>query len=359
MKIEASIVTQEGAINVVIDGESYVVDNSHPNYLQIKDAFVNKDAETFLDFYDVNQGMTKYVGSIHEGTTEGSVTFQNGEMSYGDTKLDNVVVERTVDLMREGFPFRHMMCFLDNLMSNPSKRSVDQLYSFLEHRSLPITEDGCFLAYKTVRSNYFDKYTGTIDNSIGNVVEVLRNTVDDNPDAHCSSGLHVGTLGYAGPGGWYNSQGDNVVIVKINPRDAVSVPSDHEFSKLRVCKYEVMSDYKKDLNNAVYDTSDEDFSDNDYFFEDEDRFEDHDVFADVSVSAYDLNIGEEIVCLYENKDGAIKNRVVCIEEFLHGSPVGMILIVRPLNGDPSYEQGLDQKRNFIVDRMTNIHYLER
>ena len=73
---------------------------------------------------------------------------------------------------------------------------------------------------------------------------------------HCSSGLHVGSLSYSGPGGWYNSGDDKIVIVKVNPADAVSVPSDHGASKLRVCKYEVIGEYEKDLDD-VYEPSED------------------------------------------------------------------------------------------------------
>ena len=35
--------------------------------------------------------------------------------------------------------------------------------------------------------------------------------------------------------------GDQVVVCKVNPRDVVSVPTDSNFGKLRVCRYEVVS----------------------------------------------------------------------------------------------------------------------
>jgi hypothetical protein len=144
---------------------------------------------------------------------------------------------------------------LENLMSNPSARAISELYDFLEHRALPITEDGYFLAYKSVRSDFKDKYSGTIDNSVGKTVEFPRNKVDDDRAHECSYGLHVGALAYSGPGGWYNSASDKVVIVKVNPKDAVSVPQDHNAQKLRVCKYEVVSLYSGGMEDApVYNS---------------------------------------------------------------------------------------------------------
>jgi hypothetical protein len=127
---------------------------------------------------------------------------------------------------------------MENLMKNPSKRSVDQVYGFLEKNNLPITEDGCFLAFKKVRRDYLDIHSGTIDNSIGQVVEMDRNLVDDNPDSHCSSGLHFCSESYLGS---FGGGSDPVMILKIDPADVVSIPTDYNGAKGRCCKYEVIA----------------------------------------------------------------------------------------------------------------------
>ena len=46
--------------------------------------------------------------------------------------------------------------------------------------------------------------------------------------------------------------GDNIVIVKINPEDVVSVPSDCNCEKLRTCKYEVVGLYQGELPKPLY-----------------------------------------------------------------------------------------------------------
>ena len=73
-----------------------------------------------------------------------------------------------------------------------------------------------------------------------------RNDVDDNPNNHCSHGLHVARYNYA-----YNWD-DKTVIVKINPRDVVCVPDDYDGEKMRVCKYEVLKECDKQLTDTVY-----------------------------------------------------------------------------------------------------------
>jgi len=193
----------------------------------------------------------------------GAFTIDGGVIYYGDTPIHNTVATRIVELLDAGLPFMPAVNFLENLLQNPSQRAVTELYEFLEHKGLPLTADGCFLAYKTVASDYLSKasgsepvqvstdggvtwetFVGRIPNKVGSIVRMTRNLVDDDKDRTCSKGLHVGSLGYAGPNGWYHSAGDNVVIVKVNPRDAVSVPSDHEAQKLRVSEYEVLNDFE-------------------------------------------------------------------------------------------------------------------
>ena len=43
-------------------------------------------------------------------------------------------------------------------------------------------------------------------------------------------------------------------LVEFNPKDAVSVPSDCDYQKLRVCAYTVLEEYEneKDIDDAVY-----------------------------------------------------------------------------------------------------------
>jgi hypothetical protein len=114
---------------------------------------------------------------------------------------------------------------------------VNELYGFLEKNNLPITPDGHFLAYKKVRQNYLDVHSGTMDNSVGKVVEMERFKVDDKAENTCSSGLHFCSQSYLNHFG-----GERVVIVKINPKDVVSIPTDYDFSKGRACRYEVIGE---------------------------------------------------------------------------------------------------------------------
>jgi hypothetical protein len=165
------------------------------------------------------------------------VSIQGETLFWKGRELHSTLAVKMIDMLKEGFPIEPMVNFMENLYQNPSKRAVDELYGFLEKGNLPITPDGHFLAYKKVRDNYFDCHSGTMDNSVGQVVEMERFDVDDNKDNTCSTGLHFCSKEYLASFG-----GARTMIVKINPRDVVSIPSDYNASKGRACRYEVIGE---------------------------------------------------------------------------------------------------------------------
>ena len=133
---------------------------------------------------------------------------------------------------------------------NPSDHAIVELFDFMQHEHLPITDDGHFLAYKAVNKDFKDKWSGTFDNSVGNTVEVDRDNVDSNRNNGCSKGLHVGSLDYVKGYGSEDS-GDQFLVVKVNPMDVVSVPHDSRYQKLRCCKYEVVALFTDPLKDSV------------------------------------------------------------------------------------------------------------
>lgn len=221
------LMTEDGNITLIRNGDTKVIGRSHPNHQEIITALVSQDFDALDELVDIPDVIER---------TFDEVVVTNGQVLYQGEPLHNTLTERILDFMRAGEDFGPLAAFLNNLMDNPSKRSVDQLYSFLEHEGLSITEDGHFLAYKGVQNDFKDYHSGKFDNSPGQVHEMPRNLVDDNPDNHCSHGFHVGSFEYASD----FARHGNLVLVKVNPRDAVSVPSDHACQKLRVCRYEVV-----------------------------------------------------------------------------------------------------------------------
>jgi len=246
------------SLTVVMDGKVSTVTADHPNWKEMLKAIADNQPVLLKSLIDIPSTITKWF-------RQGQVTVQNGEVFYGSRKLGGVVVDRILDFIRTGKPVQPMLKFVEKLMSNPSHRAVEELYSFLEHKNLPITTDGNFLAYKGIQTDFYSitagKITvirgvvkdGKIYNRIGELIEVRRNEVDDNKERHCSQGIHAGSLEYATNFG----RGGRVVIVEIDPADVVSIPSDCDCQKLRTCKYEVVSEYQMPLDSTYVSTHDE------------------------------------------------------------------------------------------------------
>jgi hypothetical protein len=172
---------------------------------------------------------------------EANIKVEGGVVFYGEEAIHNVVVEKILHFMRRGLPFEPLVKFLGKLMDNPSRRAVNELYTFLEHKNMPLTEKGNFLAYKGVTSEFRDFYSGSFDNTVGSELKMIRNQVCDDADIGCSKGFHAGSYEYAKG---YASGGGHLILVEIDPSDVVSVPKDCDCQKLRTSQYSVLAVYE-------------------------------------------------------------------------------------------------------------------
>ena len=345
----------ENAVTLFVDSKPVTVRNDDANYYEVRKCLLEgryDEIETYLD-------LEKQV----EDYTDGDISIKDGEVFYGEEKLNGVVVDKLLNLMKSGLTDKDSFInFLKNLLKNPSKNSVDQLYTFLSRREMPIDEDGLVIGYKGVSDNYHDKYTGKFDNSVGQSHEMPRRSVDDCKDNHCSYGFHIGSYDYANS--WASSDG-KLMIVKFNPEDAVSVPDDCDFQKLRVCKYNVVGEIteRKQLRQPFYDSTG-DFSDEDYD-EDYDEDDDHGIatgsFGDAESTddddSYESDATRLAIRNYvenkheENSEPTIKQ----IQSRMKGTTLTsqeIIEIVEELGFEVEYKEALSRSRVVVGDEIT-------
>jgi hypothetical protein len=81
---------------------------------------------------------------------------------------------------------------------------------------------------------------------VGDVVRMPRGEVVDNPNAHCSHGLHVGTFNFA------KGYGGTMLLCKIDPENVVSVPNDSSGRKIRVCVLEVLEIINERVSSGLF-----------------------------------------------------------------------------------------------------------
>lgn len=275
----AVTITGTGKICAVVNGKSYTVAPDHTNYDKIIESIRSGDYDSFVKLVDV-------ATAINEAVKGTGIKVSNGQVFFNGTVIHNSLTTRIISFMHDGLPFLPLCKFLENLMQNPSFRAVTELYDFLEVGELPITEDGCFLAFKNVRADYFDIHTGnTHRNMVGDKPSMPRNMVDEDKDKTCSKGLHFCSIKYLPH--FSACEDTHTMIVKVNPCDVVSIPADYNNTKARACYYEVVGEYlenwreKLEKNESgfdapLYSSDGGDYEDCD---EDEDEEEDYPTYG--------------------------------------------------------------------------------
>lgn len=262
-----SIKSNDNHWTVIIDGQPYQFDHTHPQYTGLVECVHSGDEQEFVTLFNT--------GNQVEDWSDGDFEFRDGFLYFEDEQVASQPTNRIIEMIQQGFPCEPMLNYLTNLYDNTSERAVQESYAWSSHKGLPITDDGMMIGYKGVRphvgetikvkngelkeGDLVDIYTGkTFRNNVGDVCTMKRRQVCDDHTMGCSAGLHVGTYDYAC--NWAGSTGV-VVLVKFNPKDIVSVPSDCECQKMRVSEYEVVSVAREQLEEAVYDYDE----DNEYY----------------------------------------------------------------------------------------------
>jgi len=277
----------ESSLTIFWDGKPYTLRSDHPNFALARQAIFDARYEDLGNLIDIKKSVENFI--------EGDIEVKDELVYYKNHRLHGVVVDKLLEMLRMGMKdSAPLVNFISRLQSNPSANSVNELYSFLSYKSLPTTPEGKVLGYKGVQSDYWSN-TGNADtivtegktndrhqiyNGVGETIEIARRCVDDNSSHHCSYGLHIGSYDYADS--WAGNDG-KLLIVEFDPEDAVSVPTDCNFQKLRVCKYKVVADItdtRKEIDKPIYEAnkpiygSDSDEGDYDYNDSDDQDWDD-------------------------------------------------------------------------------------
>lgn len=233
-------------VTVHYQGEVLVANSSNPAFAEIRQAALNQDWETVRSLVNLRSAVTKW--------SKGKFSVEGDQLLYDGRPVPPVLGDRVIAFIQEGAPVEHLLAFYERLKLNPSFRSIEQLYKFLEHRNIPIGEDGCFYAYKAVNRDWWsygvDRRTGRAElNKIGMSPTMPRSEVDDDPTHGCSYGFHVGSLEYAAT---FGSADRRLLICKVDPANVVSVPHDCAFQKLRCSSYTVIQEYTGPLPDVFW-----------------------------------------------------------------------------------------------------------
>lgn len=210
----------------------------------------------------------------------GSLSLRNGKIYFGEERLEDTLATHMLSLLddsnapKDEKMWRSYVKFLDNMYQNVNPEIREQLFRWMNYENqsgnaFAITEDGCIVGYKGCQGTVLEpmskftgyaivdgaEYNGHIPNKVGSVVQMPRSAVTHDPSVGCSQGLHVGTRDYA------TSWAPILLLVKVNPRDVVSVPFECSSQKMRVCEYTVLKVTDTSSEHRMYYGSENDVVD--------------------------------------------------------------------------------------------------
>jgi hypothetical protein len=216
------------SLTIMRDGEAHMLDDTDARFTKIASLLRQEppDVDEAIRMLDVETLVT--------AVSEGRVSITPDGVTFEGAPLDGYMAEKLVAIAGSGMNVTPWMRFMDNLMENPQGDLREDVFKWMEVGKLPITEDGCIVAFKKVRDNYTDVHTGKFSNTVGSVLEMPREQCDSNRHRTCSTGFHFCSADYLSHFG-----GQRVMIVKVDPRDVTAIPSDYNNSKGRCCRYEV------------------------------------------------------------------------------------------------------------------------
>lgn len=223
------------SITLVLDNRHRQLDASHVNFDAVKNWL--KVGTLSLDSLRELVDIPSFIAKV----SEGRVQISDNEVRFDGETVHGHIAERLLALLREGLPVLPLMRFMERLAQAPIAGVKDQFLRWVEKSNLPLTEDGCVIAYKYVNADYKDAHTNTIDNSLGASPPRLEpNSINTNRNVTCAqSGYHFCSFGYLG------GSHPHVMLVKIAPEDVCSFP-DSEEAKGRCLWYKVVGEVPAD-----------------------------------------------------------------------------------------------------------------
>lgn len=244
MTVPYQILREDGnkaSVAVTVEGRVYTADQDHPKFQEILNGLVVTPlTETQLrDLFDISMSIGAKFEAI-PGFDRLSVN--NGRIYFDHKEAHGVLTDEILRHYTEGLDFQYLVNFAEKISSNPNPHSIEHAYAWLKQNNFTILPDGDIIAYKGVGNDFLSLTSGTaivdgivvkgrIPNLPGSVIQMPRSEVVFDPSGACLVGLHVATYAFA------RSFASRVVMVKVNPRDIVSVPSLTSADKMRVCQY--------------------------------------------------------------------------------------------------------------------------
>ena len=210
-----------------------------------------KDQEAFLEkvLQEAEEARQKQTPSQHEEdlsnlgsdeTVYAVIDGAKGKVVIPDIERVKLLIEHSAQHNNPAFAKLISRCA--KIIGDNRRYTVEDLLKFLEKSDLPLTNDGCIIAYKVLhlppnaedKELWYDCYTKRIPQRVGSYDHVDESLVDLNRNQSCSNGLHIARRGYIS-----GFSGEVCVLCIINPEDVMVVPH-NDYNKVRVKGYHII-----------------------------------------------------------------------------------------------------------------------
>lgn len=225
-------------IQIITREDTYTVE-SDDNEALYKEVFARVGANDFDGAIQLIKDAEKDSSEGYEVLDEENhLVMFDGELFYYGVHLTSTIAKRIEKDAAEGTLDDRYIKFLVRLLRNPSAKSVEMLYDFMQANDIDILPDGRIKCFRGVTQlpdgSCVDYHSGKVPQYEGCFISMPRNFVEDNPEVACSHGLHCASAEYA--------KGYGVLTkVAVDPADVVSVPYDYDFAKCRCCRFEILT----------------------------------------------------------------------------------------------------------------------
>ena len=170
--MRAFVRTADG-VSGLAEMKPFNVSRSHQNYNAIIDALKAKEWHRIHDLINVSSQIAVAIKETNGDNGRIQICSDAGVILFDGYEIRNTLVDRIIKMLADGFDVKPMCNFLENCM-DLRKEVADRIFDWIEAGCMPITEDGCFLAYKRVRDDYMSFYDGKTLNPVGGWVKLPR-----------------------------------------------------------------------------------------------------------------------------------------------------------------------------------------
>ncbi len=234
-----SYILDDNTISFFHKGQVHQATSSNPTFNDIVTLVKSGDIEKAVELVNVAKAINV--------ASDGQIVNNGGVLNHDGVDLNDTVIDwLTSNMSRKDGSVQAVVNFLKKCNTNPSPGSIDMLWRFIKTNGLVLFHDGDFLGYRYVSDDLKDCHSNTYDNTPGQVCSMPREDVTYDPNRHCAPGLHVGA--------WSHVEGKrNVIEVKVNPTDVVSVPTGEDW-KMRVCcftSYRLLRQYGSEVSSRT------------------------------------------------------------------------------------------------------------